>query len=92
MGGSDPADGVLIFSLTGRRVHIDNQGFKAKLSQRHGGGDTDRTSSCDDDVIAQFIVSLHDTPRVRNSEKIERRTSNVQHRTSNNDGAALHLF
>ncbi len=29
---------------------------------------------------------------VRCSEKIERRTSNAQHRTSNNDGAALYLY
>ena len=34
----------------------------------------------------------YETPPGRNSEKIERRTSNVQHRTSNIDDATLYLF
>jgi hypothetical protein len=34
----------------------------------------------------------HETPLGRNSEKIERRTSNFQHRTSNIDDAALYLI
>ena len=33
-----------------------------------------------------------ETPPGRNSEQIERRTSNVQRRTSNIDDAALYLF
>jgi hypothetical protein len=37
-------------------------------------------------------LGLYETARGRNSEKIERRTSNVQHRTSNMDDATLDLF
>jgi hypothetical protein len=35
---------------------------------------------------------LYETSRGRNSEKIERRTSNVQHRTLNIDDATLYRF
>ena len=35
---------------------------------------------------------LYETPPIRNGRQIEHRTSNVQHRTSNNDGATLYLF
>jgi hypothetical protein len=48
---------MFVFSLTGRRMHIDDQRFKAELSQRHGGGDTNRSGSGDDDVISQIYIS-----------------------------------
>ena len=38
------------------------------------------------------FYSSYETSGGRNSEQIERRTSNVQLRTSNIDGAALYLF
>jgi hypothetical protein len=37
-------------------------------------------------------IALYETPPGRNSEKIERRTSNIQHRTSNIDDATLYLI
>jgi hypothetical protein len=61
MGGSDSADGMFIFSLTGRRVHIDDQRFKAKLSQRHGRGNAYRAGSGNYYIIVQFYNSLFRT-------------------------------
>ena len=51
VGGSDPADGVFILALTGRRVHIDDQRFDTQLCQGHGGGDPHGTGADYDDVI-----------------------------------------
>ena len=38
------------------------------------------------------IYALFETPPAGNSEKIERRTSNAHHRTSNMDDATLYRF
>jgi hypothetical protein len=40
VGGSDSTDGMLVFTLARRRVHIDDQGFDTKFTQGHGGWDT----------------------------------------------------
>jgi hypothetical protein len=58
VGGSDPADGVFILTLTGRRVHINNQRLKAEFSQRHGRGNAYGSGTSDDDVIVQDNCSL----------------------------------
>jgi len=42
--------------------------------------------------LSAILNSSHGTLSVRNPEKIERRTSNTQHRTSNIDDATLNLF
>jgi hypothetical protein len=39
-----------------------------------------------------LLDTLYETPPARNSEKIERRTSNAQHRTFNIDDATLYRF
>jgi hypothetical protein len=38
------------------------------------------------------MLDLYEIPLGRYSEQIERRTSNAQHRTSNNDDATLYRF
>jgi len=43
-------------------------------------------------LLAKILQASYETPRGRNSEQIERRTSNVQHRTLNIDDAALYQF
>jgi len=44
------------------------------------------------DTLYETSLCKYEIPPGRNSEQIERRTSNVQHRTSNIDGAALYRF
>jgi hypothetical protein len=53
MGGSDPADGVFILALAGRRVHVNNQRLKAEFSQRHGRGNPHGSGTGDNDIIWQ---------------------------------------
>jgi hypothetical protein len=43
-------------------------------------------------VVFWTEFTVYEISPGRNSEKIERRTSNAQHRTSNMDGAALYLI
>jgi hypothetical protein len=43
-------------------------------------------------IASTFPDTLYETPPGRSSEQIERRTSNVQHRTSNDDDATLYRF
>jgi hypothetical protein len=42
---------VFILTLTGRRVHIDNQRIKAEFGQRHGRGDAYRSGTGYYDIV-----------------------------------------
>jgi hypothetical protein len=48
---------MFVFSLTRRRVHVNDQGFDPHLSQRHGGGNTDGSGTSNNYTCVQVYLS-----------------------------------